>query len=368
MHGKHLACLEACLRDDLDTIRTCVRNSRWSWEEFLEQANDHAVLPSIVAALLKYPDLVTSPEVSALLSTVSLLNGERNAAILEETKIVARRLNEIGIKPILLKGVAYLAIGVYPDAATRYLIDIDILLPHGDVAAGAQALLANGFAHDQGDAFARFRHHHPPLRRPNSVSVEIHHRLGMGACDSLLPAGEVIKRSLDLDLDGASVGVPCPQHLMTHLILHSQMQHPYQERIWLPLRAACDLVRLNRRFGSEINWDSIERDFRTAGQHGLLVLHLLQVRDHLGFEMPMLANLSAMVQLRLLRRELLRRIPALRYVDPLYMFSTICLRRMRLLTNVLSHPGGLEYLVSHMLRLPLYARLFSDIVEGRGRS
>ncbi len=154
---------------------------------------------------------------------------------------------------------------------------------------------------------------------------------------------------------------------MAHLIMHSQIQHPYNERIWPPLRAMYDLVLLRRRFDSEIDWKAMQHRFHKAGQSGVLALHLLQVQDSLGAETPYPIRLTGLTYLRRLRRKVLRALPPLRYLDPIYMYSTILVRRLRLLRNALAKPGGLRRIAKEFAEPSFYKRFVTDIIEGVGR-
>jgi len=128
-----------------------------------------------------------------------------------------------------------------------------------------------------------------------------------------------------------------------------------------------DLDFVLRRFRTVIDWGSIERRFRAAGQFGVLVLHLSQVNEALGTGAPFEFQISGLTRLRWLRRKLLRRMPALRYADPIYMFSTVLIRRLRVLGSVFRKPNGLRHLVRQLLTSGVYRRFAADVVEGRGR-
>jgi len=154
---------------------------------------------------------------------------------------------------------------------------------------------------------------------------------------------------------------------MTHLILHSRVVHPYNERIWPPLRAMYDLVLLQRQLGRSIDWTNIECCFRKGRQHGLLTLHLLHVCGTLGHKMPIPIRHTGLTRLRWLRRKLLRRWPTLRYFDPVYMFSAVFIRCFRVLRNMLSTPGGAGPLFELLFEPGVYGRIFTDLIEGRGR-
>jgi hypothetical protein len=339
-----------------------------NWECLIRIAEEEMVLPALHARLQELGKLSYLPaEVTDFLSAVEELNEERNRAIFADLATVSALLNNVGIEPVLLKGVGYCLTGVYANPAMRYLMDVDLLIPEAQLPTAVDVLLQNGFDWDRNDQLGRFRHHHPPLRRTGSVSFELHHTLGMGVCKSLLPASEVLEQSVRQDLEGARVRVPCPEHLMVHLIMHSQIQHPYNERIWPTLRAMYDLVLLRHRFDSEIDWSRVERRFRTACQSGLLAMHLLQVEDVLGAEAPFPIRLTGLTYLRWTRRKILRKLPALRFLDPIYMCSTVLVRRLRLLRNALDVPGGWRQIVRELFAPRIYKRLIIDVIEGRGR-
>jgi hypothetical protein len=357
----------ACLRSDEVTVRTLSQATDWSWERLFDEANKNAVLPAVSLALQHWSEMTLPSEVSDFLSAVTTLNLERNDRISRETESVAALLNQIGIEPVLLKGTAYLVLGVFASPAERYLVDVDLLIPKEHVDTAAALLITNGFVRDDTDRFGRFRHHHPPLRRPGSISVEIHHTLGIGPSGSILPAQEVFARATRCSFGTSQVMVPCPEHLAIHLILHSQLLHSYNERIWPPLRALYDLLKLRNRFADSIDWASVSRRFRRFGHFGTLVLHLLDAQHALALDPPIDIGTSGMTRLRWYRRSLLRRWIALRYFDPVYMFSTVCTRRLLILLTALSRPREWTYLWSEVLRIDVYRRLISDVVTGRGR-
>lgn len=364
----------ACLGSTRERASAFLKDRSWSWEHLFQVANREFVLPTVVSRIRELGlDTLAPPEISDFLTAVEYLNRERNAAILAELQAVVGLLNEFDIEPVLLKGAAYLVCGVYSDPAQRYLMDIDLLIPASQLPLAVTILKENGFEPDKRDRFGRFRHHHPPLRRSEFASFELHHSLGMGPCTRLLPAHEVRKRSLAWELDcipglpPAHARLPCPEHLITHLILHSQIQHPYHERIWPPLRALYDLLLLRDHFGDPTLWVDVERRFRRARRRGLLVLHLLDAKQSLGVEFPVVLRHTLFTHLRRLRRNVLRNNPRLRYIDPLYMFLSILARRLRIFRNILRNPAEWIYVFSQLLEFPVYRRLLSDLVLGRGR-
>jgi hypothetical protein len=126
-----------------------------------------------------------------------------------------------------------------------------------------------------------------------------------------------------------------------------------------------DLVMLQRHYG-RLDWTAIEQLFQNAGQRASLVLHLMQVRAALGFTDSLTLSLTPLTRLRWTRRKLLRSLPPMRYLDPLYMLSTLFNRRILLLRNLAASPGGWKHLFSKITEPGIYIRLFTDVVQGRG--
>jgi hypothetical protein len=353
----------ACIRGDRAEVQTSIRRDAWSWESLFQTASDEALLPLLYSQFksLDLLDLLPS-EIADFLLAVETANRERNQAIVDELKAAVTLLNGIGIQPVLLKGLAYLKTGVYEDPAHRYLMDIDLLVPKEQRQAAAGALIQNGWVADTLDPFRDFRHHSPPLRRGSSVWIEIHHSMGTGACEPVLPAREVIERSEAVDLDGLCVRVPAREDLLAHLIMHSQ--HPFRQRIWTPIQAMVDLLLLDRRFGPDLHWEPVAERFSAAGKYGVFALHLLQVEDSLGLALPLRIRLNPFLRFCWYHRKTLQRHPKLRYFDPFYMLPMALAHRVRKLRQVLATRNGARYMLSQILAPGNYMRLWTDLAKG----
>jgi hypothetical protein len=357
----------ACMRGDRAEVRTSIRCDAWSWELLFQTASDEALLPLLYSQFKSLDLLGLLPsEIADFLQAVETLNRERNQVIVAELKAAVTLLNGIGIQPVLLKGLAYLKTNVYEDPADRYLGDIDLLVPQEQQQAAVNTLIQNGWVADTLDPFRNFRQHSPALRRGSAVLIELHHSVGTGVCERVLPAREVIERSSAVDLDGLCVRVPAPEDLLAHLIMHSQMQHPSHQRIWTPIRAMVDLHLLSRRFGPDLHWESVADRFSAAGKYGVFALHLRQVEDSLGLALPLRIRSNPFLRFCWYHRKTLQRHPKLRYFDPFYMLSMALAHRLRMLRKVLATRNGARYMLSQIVAPKNYVRLWTDLVEGRG--
>lgn len=99
-----------------------------------------------------------------------------------EAQCAMDALAPLGIKPILLKGAAYLAAGL--DAASgRNIGDLDILVPRDALDAAEAALLAAGWEWVKEDPYdqqyyRRWMHELPPLiHKDRDAMIDVHHTI-----------------------------------------------------------------------------------------------------------------------------------------------------------------------------------------------
>ena len=67
------------------------------------------------------------------------LNAQRNAQLTAQFEAAATAMNAAGITPLVLKGMANLADGVYADPGERTIGDVDLLVPTAQLIAARDA-------------------------------------------------------------------------------------------------------------------------------------------------------------------------------------------------------------------------------------
>lgn len=330
------------------------------WESVIEAACEECLLPALASLNLKAP-----PEVIEFLNRVETANGERIEVIAGEFESAGSLLNEAGIEPVLLKGLAYLARSVFDNAGQRFVMDIDLLIEPEQIGAAVETLARNGWSPDNLDPFRHFRHHAPPMRRTGRPWIELHHSVGTGLAARILPASQVVARASSAVFRHVRVRIPACEDLISHLVIHSQIQHPYRDRVFPPLRAMLDLAHLVRRFGRDIQWDSVFRQFSATGHLSLLLLHLKQAQDSVGLELPFALKLNLPQRALYQRRRLLRRYPALCYVDPAYVLNAALARRLTTLRIMLSTKEGPTVALQEAFHRGNYRNLWADVSRTR---
>jgi len=339
-------------------------NLRINWERFVRAAAESAVLPALSGQnSLERTVICAVPEdVSAALILVNTLNAERNRTALVQAQQLAAAMNQVGIQPVALKGLANILAGIYPDLGARYLADIDLLVPPEDFPAAVAVLHNLSYsAYPAHSIEFVIGHSYPALTRADSLEVDLHRTVGLGACASFLPATEVFRDSVPHNLDGASIRIPSPEHLVTHHIMHSQMHDSYRERINPSLRTLYDFFLLERHFHASLDWHAIEHRFRQKGQYATFALFLIEVEQSFGLKPPIALSVSTPLKLRRRRRQLLQSKPALRFLDPSYYFLAGVRPRTRRLREILAQPGCWQYLFQKLYEPKFYARLRHDL-------
>ena len=225
------------------------------WPSLIRTAGQHLVTPSLADACRRQGlcDRLLA-EVRDYLDGIRDLNRLRNHDLRAALTDIARALDPLGIRPLLLKGANALLPGQYPGAEERVIGDLDLGVPPEREAAAVAALLDLGYRPLPWEVppllpgEARRLHHAPlPLVHPERpVKVELHRRLlANPRDDARLQAGMVTStRALAA---GAVVRVPDPGTRLLHNFLHAQIHDRLRQHRRLNLRQLLDFAALAQR-------------------------------------------------------------------------------------------------------------------------
>jgi hypothetical protein len=239
------------------------------------------------------------------LQGVFYLNSQRNRSLLDGFTEPLRALNAAGIEPVLLKGLASIVSGLYPDPAMRMLGDVDLLVGEHEGADAARALASVGFEPNVPEGADYREHHHlPPQRhRDTGVIVELHLRVVKRQWDASLDARSMRREARSIRLDGCSAFVPSPTHRVVHNIVHNQLSHSNYMKYRLDVRQMLELAAIGQRYATEIDWASARRAFGSTGQPRLFDDTLETASALFGVSIGGVSPRSAPGRLRALQRE-----------------------------------------------------------------
>lgn len=240
------------------------------WDVLVQQARSAGLLGRL-AALLRESDL--SGQVPDAVRwhldaahTVYLAHCED---IRLEVQHIAKALAVIGLRPVLLKGAAYLAAG---DRARlgRLFSDVDIFVPRDRIQSAEQMLRWQGWAgeplsdYDQ-TYYRRWMHEIPPLsHRARGISLDVHHNLLPLTSRFHLDADALIAGITPSLIEGVDTLAPTDRvlHSAAHLLLGGEFDNAFRDlsdlrllldqmtgsdpAFWEALRARADELGLGR--------------------------------------------------------------------------------------------------------------------------
>ncbi len=231
-----------------------------SWEILIEASSHQLVTPAL-AWSMRGADC--PPDIHDYLDAVLTLNRSRNQTILATLSRVTGVLNGLGIEPVLLKGAAHLATGLYPDPGVRIVGDIDLLVP-AEGAADAAAMLADiGFDRAGPTPLVAVAMHHLPTlcERETGVALELHTEVVVKSHAAFLPVPWFLAGTEPLALGGLRCRVPDATRAVAHTIVHSELHHGGHRYSTVRLRPLLDLAMLRARYDYDVDWQGLQAVF-----------------------------------------------------------------------------------------------------------
>jgi len=242
---------------------------RVSWDAVLQLASEHVATPILAWALREAQPI--PDEVRDYLNVTLDLNRRRNEIILDCLESALAVLNLARREPLLLKGAeAILDGGLYPDVSTRYLSDLDILVPKSRLTEASVALNKVDFHASPGSEPTKrwvrppFHHLPPLIHDRQGVAIEVHQTISVWKFEPILPTVMAMDRRIKRSFRGSDYFVLCPTDRIIHNIVHSQLHHGRHEQGMVELRQLFELTLLVSKFGNVIDWQEVENRFRAA--------------------------------------------------------------------------------------------------------
>src|SRR5437773_1182110 len=122
------------------------------WDRLLDRAKEHQVFPLVYRNLRELGFSGVPEPIRAELAAAFRANALRNTFLARELARVLRRLGDVGIPVIPLKGVT-LAESLFGDSAFRVCADLDILVPANVITRAIDVVAASGYVHDAQEPF-----------------------------------------------------------------------------------------------------------------------------------------------------------------------------------------------------------------------
>lgn len=252
------------------------------WDVLVRQARRAGLLARIACMLEAQGTIESVPDAPrAHLKAAIALAEAQQAEAMRELDYIGRALSATGVRPVLLKGAAYVAAGLLP-AMGRVFSDIDLMVPKTRLGEVEAALMSHGWAtthHSTYDQryYRQWMHELPPLRHIQRQNVlDVHH--------AILPETARLKPSSERLLASARALKDLPQFSVlddVDMVLHSMVHLFHNDDLSHSLRDLSDLDLMLRHLGrqpgfwSDLLTRALELDLSRPLHYGLRYTHRL---------------------------------------------------------------------------------------------
>ena len=247
-------------RGSVDLLLAAVRSPRrmaamgpLDWGALIPAAEEARLLPRLAADAERLGLTSGLPGWTRDRLTSALVRGhEFERAVKWEIDRVHRALLPIGLRPVFLKGAAYIAAAL-PCGVGRVVADVDILVPETELSRAQLALQDHGWEFEPLDPYDEryyrdWMHELPPMRnRHRGTLLDVHHRI-------LPRTGRIhppTQRLLEQARDAGGTAVLSPEHMVLHAAAHL-----FQDgEVAGALRDVVDLRDLLEQFGGDSGFE-----------------------------------------------------------------------------------------------------------------
>jgi hypothetical protein len=259
----------------------------------IELANAYWLIGRLNSQLKKYNIWPLLPsELIAYLTELDRFYLSRSLAIRQEIIDVCGLLKKITPKLVLLKGAATLFNGLANPISTRYMADIDILVPEEQLDSCLGQITSNGYILDKDELSIEtneFHHGPPAIREGGPWYIELHRSPLVNSLTNILAKDEVLETSIALELtESLVVQQMHPTQLVIHAIAHSELQDRGYSEAHIDLRQLLNFYLLAKRFDQEICWQAVEERFKSTELLHIVNSVAFQVKALFGLTIPKL--------------------------------------------------------------------------------
>jgi hypothetical protein len=237
-------------------------------------------------------------------AAVQLLTGQRAKVMLALSAEITSALRALGAQPVLLKGAAALAQGLYPSHDLRPMTDIDVLIAHPKMKESIAALSLLDYREPRRPRQRIVRKLSTEasqpgpseydvglVHRPTGILVELHHALFVPQFAALLPAQDALSRATSISANEMMFSVLAPTDRIVHHVIHAQLHHTkWVQNARIELRQLVDLAILVDAFGNDFDWTAVQFRFSANGYTNVLADYLACLALLLDRRVP--ANIS----------------------------------------------------------------------------
>ena len=197
----------------------------------------------------------------------------RNQVASDFLNDMASKLSELGIRPVLLKGMALLD-NIYEDSGLRFMSDIDILIDQKHFENLVKLYEREGFSNITGQTWKgnNFKVELTKLINNVEINLEIHSKL--------------FYHKEDITWNFQNHSIPpylklAPEEMLVHLIGHYAFQHNFSKLYWF-----IDIVAFIEKNHDHLDWQRVLLLAKQMDLYRGVISTLAMVRQMTSFDIP----------------------------------------------------------------------------------
>ena len=273
-------------RLDSDTIKNMnsLVQGDVDWENMVEIALEHRVMPLLYRNLKKFCPQAVPPGILEKLRTYFLINTGRNLALTTKLLELIQLFKGNGITAIPFKGPV-LAESIYGDPALRQFDDLDVLIHRNDAIKAFQLLLSYGYRPEVSIDAEQFKAY---LKTENSLAlytkdsemlVELHWEMTGRYTGYSFDLAHIENRLEMGTISGGETRQLSPEDLLVYLCIHGSKDR------WNHLDSICCVAELVRS-RPDMKWVRVEHLAGEIHCRRMLDLGLFLANHLLDDELP----------------------------------------------------------------------------------
>lgn len=287
-----LECIKLWGSDNPEALETLKQLILEAPENLLYSVSHDTTLAPLAYHVLRKRGLLDIAPAPLLerLKTFYHFTAARNAVLFRNLDEFLNGARERGFPVMLLKGLALIAGGYYPDKGLRFLSDIDVLVRMEDIASADELMLDLGWTAAERIPLPeqlKTHHHLTAVATPEGIAVEVHFRLSRLPLEIDLDA--MWARATPIPSLSPSAFLPSPEDLLIHLALNTSLHHP-DRLLQQHLKFLADLEALYHGTSGSLDWEYIFNSANKAGievavTHPIVLSYELLKQDWLKCEL-----------------------------------------------------------------------------------
>lgn len=184
-----------------------------------------------------------------------------NAGIFKELNSFLDEMSRENISVMLLKGLALISEGVYPEKGLRLLSDMDVYVRKQDISKVESILDRMGWRQDERECELHEKHHLPARKSPRGSIIEVHFAFSRIPLD--MDAEEIWNRARVSD-ERPTVRIPMIEDTLVQLVINAALHHP-ERLLPLHLRFLVDFAFIWKYANESLDWEYINGRIERAG-------------------------------------------------------------------------------------------------------